>query len=210
MQEQSDPNVHWAAAKAIFDMLDYGAFLCDGTAKLLVGNEAAIATLEERDGLRLKGGHVLVHDMQVRSQLRWLLLEKTVGKRSGAAAAIHAALLVPRPSASPSYHLILQKIVPEGAPFGAASGCLWGVIISNPRRAPMRTMRALSHLYELTPAETHVAALLIAGATPHEIAGQTRVKITTIRTQLRSLFAKTQTTRQTELVRLFSSVPRCG
>jgi len=54
----------------------------------------------------------------------------------------------------------------------------------------------------LTPAEARLAAALATGATLEQIAAAHRVTEATLRSQLRSIFSKTGTSRQAELVRL--------
>ncbi|HEU0202427.1 MAG TPA: LuxR C-terminal-related transcriptional regulator [Burkholderiaceae bacterium] len=60
----------------------------------------------------------------------------------------------------------------------------------------------LERLFDLTPAERRVFGLLLADRSPREIAGELRIAVTTVRTHLQSLFAKTGTRRQSELVAL--------
>jgi len=64
----------------------------------------------------------------------------------------------------------------------------------------------LQKLFGLTPAEERLAILIAGGATPAEIAQETGLSIATVRSQLASVFAKTQTTRQPELVALLARV----
>lgn len=61
---------------------------------------------------------------------------------------------------------------------------------------------AVRRLYGLTQAEADVLTRIAAGDTPREIADRQRVSISTVRTHLKSLFAKTDTRRQADLVRL--------
>ncbi len=66
----------------------------------------------------------------------------------------------------------------------------------------------LRHWYNLTAAEARVAALLARGRTVEEVAELLSVQPNTIRVQLREVFAKTGTTRQADLVRLLTNLPR--
>ncbi len=63
---------------------------------------------------------------------------------------------------------------------------------------------ALERVFGLTAAEARLAALLSGGASPAEAAGRLGVSLATVRKQLASIFAKTRTRGQVELVALVS------
>jgi DNA-binding CsgD family transcriptional regulator len=65
----------------------------------------------------------------------------------------------------------------------------------------------LSSSYGLTSAEADVAELLAQGNELKEIAKRNKVSLNTVRNQLKSIFAKTNTSRQAELVSLLLSGP---
>jgi DNA-binding CsgD family transcriptional regulator len=62
-------------------------------------------------------------------------------------------------------------------------------------------------LYDLSPAELRVAAALLSGKSPEHYALEAGVTMNTVRTQLKSLFQKTGTGRQAELVAVLGRVP---
>lgn len=64
----------------------------------------------------------------------------------------------------------------------------------------------LRALFQLSPEEARLVVALTAGQTPKDIAQRRGVSIATVRTQLRSVFVKTGTERQAELVALASRV----
>lgn len=59
----------------------------------------------------------------------------------------------------------------------------------------------LAEVFDLTPAEQMVAMAISEGHSTEQIAKQRGVAIETIRVQLKSIFSKTQTNRQADLVR---------
>lgn len=65
-------------------------------------------------------------------------------------------------------------------------------------------MQLLVDLFRLTSAEIRLAELIAQGLPPEECAARLGISINTVRTQLRSLFRKTETERQVELVGLFA------
>ncbi|ESX71590.1 transcriptional regulator [Mesorhizobium sp. LSHC420B00] len=66
--------------------------------------------------------------------------------------------------------------------------------------------QTLQKMFGLTGAETHLALRLAQGDAPLEIARSWRLSRTTIRSHLASLFAKTETKRQAELVALLGRI----
>jgi len=68
----------------------------------------------------------------------------------------------------------------------------------------------LEALFDLTPTEAKVASLLVQGQSVVEIAKAQEVKQNSVRTQLKSVFAKTGVHRQAELVGLLPMQSRQG
>ncbi|WP_199902090.1 helix-turn-helix transcriptional regulator, partial [Azospirillum sp. B506] len=102
---------------------------------------------------------------------------------------------------------------PETAvgPFGDADGgdgvrIRAAVYIVDPAAVTPGVGKRLGALFGLTPVEAGLVADLLADLTPAEIGGRRGVAISTVRSQLRNIFAKTGTTRQSELMNL---VNRC-
>ena len=62
----------------------------------------------------------------------------------------------------------------------------------------------LARIYGLTRAEAAIAREIARGEQLEEVAARLGIKITTARSQLSSIFAKTQTRRQSKLVVLLS------
>lgn len=73
---------------------------------------------------------------------------------------------------------------------------------------PKACAPALEKIFGLTAAEGRLAAELSNGISLSSIARERKVSITTLRTQLASIFAKTGTSRQPELVALLARVCR--
>lgn len=70
--------------------------------------------------------------------------------------------------------------------------------------------KVLRRIWGLTAAEARVAASLAAGLSPAEIAVRHGVSEATVRTQMRTIFEKTGTHRQGELIRLLTSIGIAG
>lgn len=87
--------------------------------------------------------------------------------------------------------------------FAAAKSIL---IVTQIAKSGAPAAELLAGLFDLTPAESRVARALVSGSSVEQIARQFSVSINTARNQVASLFQKTGTQRQAELVLLFSGV----
>jgi len=80
------------------------------------------------------------------------------------------------------------------------------VFVSDPSQKVRPPAVILRALFGLTPAESRLALLLCDGHTPRQIADLIGVSTNTLKTQLTSIYRKTGTSRQSQLVRLLGSV----
>jgi DNA-binding CsgD family transcriptional regulator len=81
------------------------------------------------------------------------------------------------------------------------------LIFYHPASAPPIDASLLYAVFGLTPAECRVATLLAEGLSPKEIAQEQGTQLDTIRKQMRSIFQKTRTHRQPDLIRLLLHLP---
>ena len=87
----------------------------------------------------------------------------------------------------------------------------WAVFVQNPHIAMPLPGEAFGRLYKLTPAELRVAMALAPGLSPEEAAAMLGLRLPTVRTHLQRIYAKTDTNRQIDLVRLMlSTMPPVG
>lgn len=77
----------------------------------------------------------------------------------------------------------------------------------HPRSAPPVDEQVLAATFDLTPAECRIAHLLAIGLTQKEIAARVGVQHDTVRKQMQSVFQKTATRRQPDLLRLLLHLP---
>ena len=66
----------------------------------------------------------------------------------------------------------------------------------------------MQSLFDLTPTEARVAGSLAEGLSLDQIAERHKVKLSTIRSQVKSVFAKTGSTRQSQIVALLAVQPK--
>lgn len=78
----------------------------------------------------------------------------------------------------------------------------------HPQFTPNIDLNLMNTAFDLTQAELHIASLLLEGYLPKEIAQKNHVNIDTVRKQLQSIFKKTNTNRQSELIKLLLNMPK--
>jgi DNA-binding CsgD family transcriptional regulator len=84
------------------------------------------------------------------------------------------------------------------------------ILLSDPDTKPTPRGRHLVAIFGLTPAEARLAIDLASGERVEEISVRRGLKVSTVRSQLSSILAKTGTTGQTALLRLLGGVPAVG
>ena len=129
-------------------------------------------------------------------------LMKSVFDHSGETAPRHA--LLPLTDGSPG--LVAQAFrLPRNreSPFRETSPDQAILILTETARTPAGPVEALRAI-GLTPAEVRVASLVGAGLSPAEAAEALNIKVSTVRIEMKSIFAKLGVRRQSELAHLVS------
>jgi DNA-binding CsgD family transcriptional regulator/PAS domain-containing protein len=190
-------------AQAAIDLVSFGLMVVDRQCRPLVINRAAEQLLKIGDGLTLSSADRILGAR--RSEDSGRLASLVAGASSGSGGS-GGALRIARTSGEPDYLVMVAPIAGVKAKLFASREPAAMVIIQDPRRPPVPIALALSDLYGLTPAEAGLAAKLSTGATLDEIAQHRNVKISTLRTQLSVVLAKTGTTRQAQLLSLLAKL----
>ncbi|MGH6834049.1 MAG: helix-turn-helix transcriptional regulator [Methylocella sp.] len=185
------------------ESLRHGAILVDAAANLLYANDAAVAVLETGDGLVLKGGSLVTTDGA--DTLRRLIAScaRTIGPLRGP---LGGELEVRRGPHRPALQLAVTPLrfsdpVTEVPWLGLRAPAAI-VTIEDPETGRRHFAQKLRNHFGLTGAETGLAAEILKGDGRAAAARRRGVSVATARTQLSSIFEKTGTHRQAELVHL--------
>ena len=76
------------------------------------------------------------------------------------------------------------------------------IVVTDPESTPALSDEVLQVTFHLTRAEARLAQLLVRGVSMRDAAVQLGLSVETVRTRLKTVFGKTATTRQAELVAL--------
>lgn len=186
----------------LLDCLPEAVLLVDVTARPRIANRAAKDLLALGDGLSLSGGTLATGSGEEMRRLRTLIETASAAADEPRASCDAGEVTVTRPSGEAP--LVLRVSALPRAMLDA-DGTTWPVaaIVTGPLQAAVSD-GLLAH-YRLTPAETRLAELIVGGSTLLDAAAALRVSRNTARTHMKRIYAKTETHRQTDLVRLLAA-----
>ncbi|HEV8391935.1 MAG TPA: hypothetical protein VGQ35_18930 [Dongiaceae bacterium] len=185
-----------SAANQALQYLSVGVVLTDAEGQVLEMNALAGEILELKDGLRIRDGR-----LTALRNFETAKLAAIFSSRNGAASA-DGHLLIGRRRGSRPYAV---TIAPLNGEEGSHESKINMVLIVNPDwQTPSE--RSVAEFFGLSPAESRLAASLMKGRKLSEIARDSKVEISTLRTQLSSILHKVGVERQVDLVRVLSSI----
>jgi CheY-like chemotaxis protein/DNA-binding CsgD family transcriptional regulator len=180
-----------------FDSFLVGVVVVDESGNVRLMNKEAERILGEQDGISVVGGilkgaapkqNALLHE-----GLRKAFVEEFLDE----------IVSFPRQSGGRPYLVLIpgQRFSPDEKPEAVVL-----LLIDTEQRTKV-SGDTLVRLYNLTPAETRVALMLIDGKRLDQIAEECEIAQTTAVFHLKNLFRKTDTNRQADLIRVLLSVP---
>ncbi len=185
-----------------FDRSPHAVFLADAGGRVRHLNRAAEILVAAGKGLTIKAGVLVAGASNDSRKLRdalALAASTDAEKRSG------STMSLSRPTPRKAIPVIVSPVRAERhGPFSSAPLAL--VCASDPDAGGAAPAERLRELYGLTNAEAKVALELLLGHEPKRIAERLSLSVHTVRVHLARLLAKTETSRQAELVRLLERV----
>ena len=185
------------------DAIPHETVLVDAAGRVVHANSAASRRLASGDGLGVAGNRISARTAAETSALT-RLIAKAADPWSSTQPGGYLRLSR-RPPKEPLVVFIAP--VQRSSAWQGASGAVAMLLVSDPQDAPPSRIDVLRRLYRLTPAEARLAELLLHNRTLHEVADLHAVTVETVRSQLKQVFAKTETHRQSELLRLLLRLP---
>lgn len=182
---------------ASLDRLSHGVVVYDIDRRVVFANQTARRFIALRDGLGWGPRGLTVAWPAAERRLADLLAAVSrATARTGTDPG--GALRVPRPSGAKPWALVVLPLAVDGA-FGAGAAA---VMIVDPNEGVEVTAAVLAELFGLTPAEVRLVQVLARGLTLREASDALSVTEATVRDRVKTVFAKTGTRRQSELVAL--------
>lgn len=191
-----------ARLEATVDTLSTSIFLTEEQGRITYMNDSAERLVAAGGSLSARNGRLAAVDQGARQTLSRALAQSGLGKAPQATGR-HA---VPLPNLAGGG--LIASVLPldwrlgrnplASLPGGTA------VIVQDPATPSTPPFEAFGELYGLTAAELRVLEHVGDGRTPQDTADQLGISLTTVKTHLQKLFAKTNTNRQADLVHLLA------
>lgn len=188
--------------------LPFGVIALDGEGKVRYASAWAGEILKQNDGLFLRGDSLRAASNGDSTRLSELIASVLAG-RGHAKSDPPGVLAISRPSGARPYVLNVFGHALNLSRGGSSTAAAM-VFIHDPEAIAAMDEQMLRTVYQLTPAEAKLAALLSLGRSVSSAASELGITINTARTHLKHLYSKTGTSRQSELVHLFVSMLAIG
>lgn len=188
--------VERAASFAALERAAIGVVAVTVTARIIFINVPAEQIISANPCFVARGGQLSVKDPREASDLQQRIRQAaTTG--IGTSLASGGTVRVTRPDARP----LILSVYPFPSPVlaGTEKEPLALVFMADSQRLPSADV--LAQIYRLTPAEARLARALVEGERLQDYADQAGISIYTAKTQLKSIFEKTGSERQSDLIR---------
>lgn len=189
------------AFETAVERAELGIALLDRNGQLLYENAYVRKILDDADGMRRAGRHILPVNpadslrLQVAIQ-HAVMCNAAADPRTGPEAPL---ILLQRGADKRALILTVQPHQGRAVDPGDAAVIAY---VLHPERDVRKCLAPVYRIYGLTPAESRLVTELVNGANLVEAAHGMSVSLATVRAQLKHVFDKTRTNRQAELVRV--------
>ena len=187
-----------AALARTQDRIPTGLVMLDALGRPIHANASARRISKLADGLAIETSGLRVNAPDEQEQLD-LAVEAALRPGASTENRAFGTLTVQRPSGLRPFALTVRPLL-EDRPESTLHDARAVLYISDLEFSSRREVQALRVRYGLTRAEGELVSLLCEGLSLESVATRRKVSIHTVRSQLKQVFAKTSTSRQSELV----------
>lgn len=182
-----------AALWEVLDRLPEAVIVVDNAGNAAFVNGAAKLILARDDGLGVTDGRLVAGNKVANAQIREALARAAMSSEP-------VFLNIDRPSGKRGYPLFICGL--NEARCSDSSAAFLAVFLADPAIPSRLPVAWLCRRYSFTPKEGQIVADLAEGRSVEEIGHAQKVHASTVHHHLKSIFRKTQTFRQSELISL--------
>lgn len=188
-------------AEHVLETSGVGIVLVDGDGNVVTINSVARAIMRESGVLSMAGGRIKARRTAENAQLDRQIRQKVAEQSAHAGPDLYTPIAFARDD-SPYPITVIVRPGPAFAPVSAPMRRTAVLILRDPARRGAIFAPDLERLFNLSPAEARLAAMLADGLSLDDVATELGIRRNTVRSQLQAVFLKTGTNRQGDLVRL--------
>jgi DNA-binding CsgD family transcriptional regulator len=191
--------VQLAIADAM-DRLPTGVVLLDARRRVVIQNRRAERILQLEDGFRVDRNGPGAEDARENAQLQQIIADAMEAVR-GRESEFTGCVAIRRPSGRRPFVVMVTPLLSTPGSSSVSDAAV-ALFVSDVDDAGVSDTGVLQKLYSLTHSEAELVGLLTQGLSLEDAAGSRGVSMNTARSHLKHVFAKTDTSRQGELLRL--------
>lgn len=190
----------------LIDSLSQGIILLGPSGRVLHMNRVARQLCEARDGL-LAAGSGLAAENPMESATLQAMISQAISTSLGGGSSAGGGMQVLRKSGA-SLNMVVSPV--RGLATDFLDNVCAVVYVTDPSLRIRPRNELLEAVYGLTPAECRIALLLADGVATSTIREMIGITGNTLKTHLARIYRKTNTARQTQLVKLISLIGMAG
>ena len=187
-----------AAGLSALNQIAMGVIVVDRSAQVILTNQSAAAMLSMQDGLLLSSqGICRASAVAETEKLHELVRQTSANANAQDDPDVTRSIAISRPSMDRSFSVMALPVDD-----GTSKRQAVALFVTDPERFPLPSKRAIADLFGLTMAEAGIVCSLTKGVRLEDAAATQGITVSTARTYLKQAFAKTNTNRQSEIVKL--------
>lgn len=183
------------------DVLSMPSLMVDEWGRIIYVNQAAMQLVDEHDGIWIEDRHLYTNRLELTKQVN-VEIQVALGASRGRGGAVPGIVFIPRKGRK----TLSLMIVPMHSSSASLKGAAL-LFLHDPANVPTATPELIARLFSLTNAESELVVALCSGSSLEQAAQARQTSLHTVRTQLKSIFDKTGTRRQIDLLALVLSSP---
>lgn len=204
LADRASRSAAWSEERAklglvALNRLAVGVIVVDETSRVLFANNAGTRLLAAQDGLVVAPGDVCRSALPAETALLHGIVRRVCLGEASEDEACGIAL------ARPSLKRPLNVLVTATQELGERRALLF---VTDPDAQALPDTETIARLFKVSSAESKLVRDLVSGLTLEQAAEKSGITIGTARTYLKQIFSKTDTNRQSELVKLVLTSPR--
>ena len=191
----------------VFDCMQFAVMVVDKRGRLLFSNRITEELLNREDGIQIRDGRVWIRGQQKSGSFSKTIVRAATSTEQEGVYQLSKAIMVERGDKKLPLWVIVSPLSRRLRRVVCQEDEVALVYVISPERVSKISETKIRTLFDLTQAEQKLTKLIVEGYRLDEAAKHQGISINTARTHMKRIYAKTNTVRPADLVRLFLTSP---